>query len=95
MKVKNLIEILKVWNIAVGNTNMVAMLEGEKSIEEYIEHVALNDQKYLEEITEKLEKQKALESSNQTLIDYYPSVIESIKARQERLALFRDKRRRV
>jgi predicted RNA-binding protein with EMAP domain len=89
MSLEELIEILKVWNIAMGNTNMVAMLEGEKSVEEYIEHVALNDQKYLEETTEKLEKEKKVERPSENLIGHYETVIAGINARQERLSLYR------
>lgn len=92
-KIEELIDILKVWNIANGNTNMVALLEGEKSVDEYINQVASSNEKHLEELAEKREKEGAKESPNVLLIASYNSVIESIKVRQERLTLYQEKRK--
>ena len=93
MNLEDLIEILTVWNIANRNPKMVAMLEGEKSVEEYLDSVELRSQKHLEELTEKLEKERSKTAPNEAVIEIYNSGIRRANAMQERIALYQDKTR--
>lgn len=91
MKLENLVEILKVWNIASGNTNMIAMLEGEKSPDEYVAGVFVNSDNHLKELKEKLEKEKNEEHPSENLIELYNSWIKNMEVMRKRLSLYRDK----
>ena len=91
MNLEYLIEILKVWNIAVGNTQMVEMLEGEKSVDEYVDGVLSNSSEHLKESNEDLEKENAKENPSELMIAHYNNWIKRVETMQKRFSLYRDK----
>lgn len=93
MNLENVLEILKVWSIGNRNTFLVAMLEGEKSIDEYIDVVFSHSNKHIEELNEKLENEKTKKDPSEGLIEHYNSWIEKAETVQKQLLLYRDKKK--
>ena len=67
MNLEDLVEILTVWSIANGHYNMVAMLEGEKSVDEYIDGVIFGRNEYIKYMNKCLEEEN--ECPNELIVE--------------------------
>lgn len=85
MELEELIERLKIWNIVIGNHNMVALLEGTQTPEEYAEKALLNSKERMKKLLKDLEEEQEKEEPGKLLTTHYIRWMKETNERQERV----------
>ena len=82
MNLEKLIEIMKVWNSINGNKKMVALLEGEISINEYLDACDSGAKENLEYLNEELKQAKVDYPKGGPLESYIIKQLKKVKSLQ-------------
>lgn len=83
---EDVIEILKIWNKVQGNDHIYKMLNGEETIEQYLDAVDKLARDSLEEVSLKLKIENAKSEPNKYVIRDYFAEIEMATSKLERTA---------
>lgn len=79
LNIEELVEILIAYNYIVGNLNLVALLKGEKTINEYMRQAQEGGEEHLKMLEEEAEH------AHELLKSHLKISIEDMKKRQERI----------